>query len=101
MPRKYHTTEYRDRLGQTLAPCKTCGAPAAFADAHECTNCYEVEGRLSQYIDGGPKAIKFITDALAAAGWVGKAKAARPATACALDAVDVVEDAARTTAGKK
>jgi hypothetical protein len=101
MPRKYHPTEYRDYFGREIKPCTTCGAPSSFHGATECTNCHEVERRFAQYIDGGPRAVKFITDALAAAGWVGKAKAAHPATACALGAVDVVEDAARTTAGKK
>jgi hypothetical protein len=65
MPRKYHPTEYRDYLGREKAPCKTCGAPSAFHGATECTNCYEVEGRLAQYIDGGPKAVAFVKEALA------------------------------------
>jgi hypothetical protein len=54
----------------TAKPCETCGGPPAYADAVKsvrCTNCWEVEHRLADYVRslGGIRfASRLIADAL-------------------------------------
>ena len=52
-----------DRLGIKTQPCKTCGA---LAQATECDGCWEVEMRLADYLQQGPKAVLFVRAALEA-----------------------------------
>ena len=35
---------------EAMPVCKTCGDMAAFPNARECTNCWEVEKRLETYV---------------------------------------------------
>lgn len=59
--------------------CATCGQAAAFPEAEECTNCWEVERRLDMYLrDGGDKAAGFVALAVAASSEAaGQARIAR------------------------